>query len=90
MKEQIIALRKEGVGTREIARRLAVSPGSVAGHLHRAGMTNLTAGAGGRGNGIDPETKRTAVELYWKSGGRAAAAFAGVTVSAAHLWASKS
>jgi hypothetical protein len=53
-------------------------------------MTNLTAGAGGRGNGIDPETKRTAVELYWKSGGRAAAAFAGVTVSAAHLWASKS
>lgn len=38
--EQIIALRRDGVAPREIARRLKLSPNIVAGVLHRAGATN--------------------------------------------------
>jgi transposase-like protein len=38
-KAQVTALRLEGVGPREIARRLGVTPNTVAGHLWRAGMT---------------------------------------------------
>lgn len=58
MKEQIVALRKAGVGPREIARRLSVSPSVVAGHLFRAGLTKPTKG---RGNGATTEWKRLAV-----------------------------
>ena len=37
---KIIALRNEGVGPREIARRLGVTANVVAGVLHRAGLTD--------------------------------------------------
>lgn len=37
---KIIALRQEGVGPREIARRLGISPNVVAGVLHRAGLSH--------------------------------------------------
>lgn len=35
---EIVRLRKAGVGTRTIARRLGLTPGSVSGVLNRAGL----------------------------------------------------
>ena len=46
---RIIALRKAGVGPREIARRMGLSSSTVAGVLFRAGATQPI---GGRGNGV--------------------------------------
>jgi DNA-binding CsgD family transcriptional regulator len=45
-RDEIIRLRSEGVGPREIARRLGVNPNSVAGVLFRAGLTSERKGRG--------------------------------------------
>ena len=49
----IIALRKDGIGPREIARRMKVTPGLVAGVLDRAGLTVT-----GRTGGASDDLKR--------------------------------
>lgn len=51
---RIIALRKAGVGPRQIARELGVTPQVVAGVLHRNGLTKEETG---RGYGATAEFK---------------------------------
>lgn len=55
----IIALRKDGIGPREIARRMRVSPGVVAGVLDRAGLV----AAGSNGYASDDMTCRVLKEI---------------------------
>lgn len=81
--EQIVALRKEGVGPREIARRLALTPQTVAGVLFRAGLTKPTKG---RGNGAADEFKTGVVDISYATSVRRAARSCGVSPSTVMLW----
>ena len=49
--DEIVRLRKEGVGPREIARQMGLSPNVVAGVLHRSGQTDRWS-VSCRGNGL--------------------------------------
>lgn len=81
--ERIIQLRRDGLGPREIARRLEVSPSTVAGVLFRAGLTKPTHG---RGNGVSDDTKRAAVAMLEHGTWRAVATMFGVNPSTLSHW----
>lgn len=72
---EIIQLRRQGVGPREIARRLKLSPCAVAGVLHRAGMTEKPSSPRGK---YTNEFKRDAVDYLLAHTWSAAAAKYGV------------
>ncbi len=84
---EIVRLRQEGVGPREIARRLQISPSSVNGVLVRAKLTNGVIGGGGRGCGF-PDAARFAALAYAAKHGKAAAARAfGISRRTILTWA---
>lgn len=80
----IVSMRNEGIGPREIARRLDLSPCIVAGVLHRAGMCTEQLG---RGNGAT-DTFRSMVldDLAAGKSYSMVAAKWGVCVSSIHNW----
>ena len=80
---QIIELRKRGVGPREIARRLKLTPQVVAGVLHRH---DLTTEAKGRGVAPTPEYRAFAVRLLIIHGPAMACREIGVWASTLYRW----
>jgi transposase len=80
---EIIRLRQEGVGPREIARLLKVTPQTVAGVLFRGGLTKPTAG---RGNGPTPEFVRLVLSELSRSSWRQTAAKFGVSTTTIGNW----
>jgi hypothetical protein len=79
----IIALRKAGVGPREIARRLNLTPSTVAGVLWRAGLTEVISG---RGNGATEEFKKLAVAALADKSWMQVAREYGVSTAALSYW----
>lgn len=81
---RIMAMRVRGIGPREIARRLEVSPCVVAGVLHRCGLTKEPRG---RGHGAT-EAFKAAVLADLASGKSwdAVAASWGVSVASLSNW----
>lgn len=59
---EIMALRSLGIGPREIARRLKLTPNIVAGVLHRHGLCTEEKG---RGFGMDTEIKRKVADAFF-------------------------
>lgn len=84
--DRIIALRHQGVGPREIARRVEVSPSAVAGVLRRAGLTRPELGTGGRGHGYGLAYKRLAVASAAENGPRHACRVFGICRRALDNW----
>lgn len=83
--DKICALRSIGVGPREIARRLDVSPSVVAGVLFRAGLTSAETGSG-RGNGATLEYKKLVVAELGGGTWRGVAAKHGINISTLGKW----
>lgn len=84
--EQIVALRQEGVGPREIARQLELSPNVVAGVLRRAGLAAQDPKAGGWGGGYSPEIKAMAIRFIDDIGITRSARHFGVSLPTLHRW----
>lgn len=83
----IVALRGEGVGPREIARRLGLSPGVVSGVLHRAGIVIAPQSDG---SAYPESTRRSALALAGRIGVERAAAEAGVAERTLWDWRAQS
>lgn len=83
---KIIGLRSEGIGPRDIARRLEIGPSIVAGVLFRSQMTCPTASVGGRGNGATKEFKRLAIEALKYDTWKNVASAYGVHQSTIGMW----
>lgn len=70
---EIIRLREAGVGPREIARRLGLSPSTVAGVFHRAGIREKGPHGGGPGMSLPPAVREQAITSPLSSYGAAEA-----------------
>jgi lambda repressor-like predicted transcriptional regulator len=84
---KIVAAHKAGAGLRKIARDMGLSPGVVAGVLHRKGLTTEKLG---RGNGVPAEIREAAAREAWASTYQAAADKYGVAASTVFKWANAS
>jgi transposase len=82
----ICDLRRAGVGPREIARRLGLSPNVVAGALHRAGLATEPRG---RGYGADRTYRLSVGRRALATSVRKAASEFGHSTSTVLLWANE-
>jgi transposase-like protein len=83
---EIIRRRRDGVGPREIARQMGLSPNVVAGVLKRAGDVGHTDHRGGWHNGYPDDFKARVVELAERLTTNAAAAHFGLAWSTVAEW----
>lgn len=74
---EIIAKRKAGIGPREIARQMRLTPNVVAGVLNRAGVSK--PGRGGWAQRVPPEIRRQIAQAAASSTYREVATKFGVT-----------
>lgn len=81
--EQIIDMRRHGVGPHQISRRMKLTIGTVMGVLFRAGWTS---GTGSRAKGPTDEVKRAAAKLADERTLREASVAYGVSIRSISRW----